>query len=204
MAYGAIGSPLAAADLLGQFFWRDLLDGLPAGEALRQAKIRLADEMNRRQGFLDGEDQKTLISFVLYGDPLACVVSDRPLPKSIRYTDRPLAPVRTVNDRPVPDTGGPLPPEVMAGVKRVVSRHLPGMNDARLVYTRSRPISGGENETDLDPKGKRKKNAQAAACAAPSLVTLSKQVARPGGVHPRIARLTLDDKGKVVKLVVSR
>jgi len=37
-----------------------------------------------------------------------------------------------------------------------------------------------------------------------SLVTLSKQVKRSGEVHPEIARLTLDEQGKLVKLVVSR
>ena len=72
-SYGAITTPLIAADLLGKAFWRFLLDGYTAGEALRKAKIQLVKEMHKRQGFLDGEDQKTLISFVLYGDPLAQV-----------------------------------------------------------------------------------------------------------------------------------
>jgi hypothetical protein len=35
-------------------------------------------------------------------------------------------------------------------------------------------------------------------------VTLSKQVARHGEIHPEIARLTLDDQGHLIKLVVSR
>ncbi len=64
-SYGAIDNELVAADLLGHSFWRFLKDGMPAGEALRQAKIFLASEMDRRQGYLDGLDQKTLISFVL-------------------------------------------------------------------------------------------------------------------------------------------
>mgnify|MGYP001081235206 CR=1 FL=1 len=71
MAYGSIAAPLAAADLLGHTFWRYLHEGFPAGEALRQAKIHLASSMSQRQGYLDGEDQKTLISFILFGDPLA-------------------------------------------------------------------------------------------------------------------------------------
>ncbi len=37
-----------------------------------------------------------------------------------------------------------------------------------------------------------------------SLVTLTKQVTLPNGVHPRVARLTLDERGKLVKLVISR
>ncbi len=70
ISYGSVTPPLIAADLLGKLFWDGLKQALPVGEALRQAKLKLATEMHRRQGYLDGEDQKTLISFVLYGDPL--------------------------------------------------------------------------------------------------------------------------------------
>ena len=35
-------------------------------------------------------------------------------------------------------------------------------------------------------------------------VTLSKQVPNTHGVHAQVAKLTLDDQGKLVKLVVSR
>jgi len=75
IAYGSVTSPLIGADLLGFLFWRYLREGYTTGEALVQAKIDFVREMNRRQGFLDGEDQKTLLSFVLYGDPM------------VRYTD---------------------------------------------------------------------------------------------------------------------
>ena len=67
ISYGSITTPLIAADLLGQLFWREIKFGRTAGEALMQAKVDLVREMNRRQGYLDGEDQKTLISFILYG-----------------------------------------------------------------------------------------------------------------------------------------
>jgi len=70
ISYGSITSPLIGADLLGNLFWKYLKEGYSTGESLMKAKIDLVHEMNRRQGFLDGEDQKTLISFVLYGDPL--------------------------------------------------------------------------------------------------------------------------------------
>ena len=78
MSYGSISTPLNAADLLGTAFWKYLKDGIPVGDALRRAKIHLAREMHKRQGYLDGEDQKTLISFVLYGDPLAHSFDLRP------------------------------------------------------------------------------------------------------------------------------
>ncbi|MGD8759553.1 MAG: C25 family cysteine peptidase, partial [Anaerolineales bacterium] len=65
ISYGSVTPPLIAADLLGRLFWEYAKEAVPTGEALRRAKLKLAAEMHRRQGFLDGEDQKTIISFVL-------------------------------------------------------------------------------------------------------------------------------------------
>ncbi len=70
VSYGSVTTPLIAADNIAQYFWKNIKDGQNVGEALRNAKIHLAQEMSRKQGYLDGEDQKTLISFVLFGDPL--------------------------------------------------------------------------------------------------------------------------------------
>ncbi len=38
-SYGSISPPLIAADFLGHAFWSNVKEGLPAGEALRRAKI---------------------------------------------------------------------------------------------------------------------------------------------------------------------
>jgi hypothetical protein len=78
IAYGSVNTPLIGADLLGFLFWKNMREGMLAGEALMAAKIDMAREMIRRQGFLDGEDQKTLISFVLYGDPFARITTINP------------------------------------------------------------------------------------------------------------------------------
>ena len=83
ISYGSISTPLSAADLLGRIFWGLLEEGFPAGEALRRAKLHLVREMHRRQGYLDPEDQKTIISFVLYGDPLAQAIPARRNSKSL-------------------------------------------------------------------------------------------------------------------------
>ena len=69
LAYGGLSERLLAADLLAVHFWRGLLGGLSLGEALRQAKIGMANELIQRQGFLDAEDQKAIYTFTLYGDP---------------------------------------------------------------------------------------------------------------------------------------
>ncbi len=73
IAYGAMNLPLTAADLLGHLFWKHLMTGISCGEAFRRAKKNLATETESRSGALDGEIQKTLISFVYYGDPLYAI-----------------------------------------------------------------------------------------------------------------------------------
>jgi hypothetical protein len=218
MAYGSISAaPMVAADLLGYTFWRFLKQGMPAGEALRQAKIYLASEMQNRQGYLDGEDQKTLISFVLYGDPLAEPLRKERDPKIIRYQSKPLSEMRTISDNVNNCLDpGPVPVEVMNGVRQAVAKYLPGMSDARVAYicepepneANSPPIPNagvedGQEATRIlgsRPGGKGSNLDHSFR----NLVTLSKKVARSGEVHPQIARLRLDEQGKLVKLVVSR
>jgi hypothetical protein len=39
------------------------------GESFKNAKLDFARKALRRQGFLDDDDKKTLLQFVLYGDP---------------------------------------------------------------------------------------------------------------------------------------
>jgi hypothetical protein len=133
IAYGAVNSPLTAADLLGFSFWTYLSEGLPAGEALRRAKIRLAREMHRRQGYLDGEDQKTLISFVYYGDPLAISSGNGRTSKSILRPQRPPSNVKLICDRSEDDhSDGHIPAEIVGYVKNIVEQYLPGMDGAHL------------------------------------------------------------------------
>jgi hypothetical protein len=222
MAYGSIDAPLVAADLLGHAFWKFFQDGLPAGEALRQAKIHLAKVMNDRQGYLDGEDQKTIISFVLYGDPLAFGENYRKQSKSIWRTLDALPRVTAVSDRSrQSDVTEDIPAEVAASVKQVVAQYLPGMTNAQMVYSIQR--AKGESPAHSHPSGGAGKNWQTAngaklssthpssAASHPEtgahvrrLVTLSKQTPNTHGVHAQVAKLTLDEAGKLVKLVVSR
>jgi hypothetical protein len=241
MSYGAIAPPVAAGDLLAHTFWRQVRQGQTAGEALRQAKLHLASEMVARQGVLDGEDQKTLISFVLYGDPLAQAYSGGHLPRPVRYHDGQPFEAPTVCDRAVTsETSEPVPADLLSAVRRVVARSLPGMADARLIYSHPRASCSGQEHACPTSQLEQRRDAvedaaksggqpgmrserrasrlppegAAMAKAHPqhktpgfegwSLVTLSKPVTLASGAHPRIARLTLDEHGELVKLVVSR
>ncbi len=89
LAYGGLSEHLLAADLLAIHFWRGLLGGLSVGEALRQAKIGMANELIKRQGFLDAEDQKAIFTFTLYGDPTLAPFAARRAPwQPARGADR--------------------------------------------------------------------------------------------------------------------
>ncbi len=130
IAYGSVTAPLIGADLLGFHFWKYLRDGSTVGEALLQGKIALAREMNQRQGFLDGEDQKTLISFVLYGDPLSGYEAFNTRSKTILRSKTHPA-VKTICDRQT--TEGEkvvISQAVLKEVKAIVEAYLPGLEDA--------------------------------------------------------------------------
>jgi hypothetical protein len=232
-AYGSVTPPLIAADLLGHAFWKYLREGMPAGEALRRAKIFLAREMHRRQGYLDGEDQKTLITFVLYGDPLAQISELTPRAKAIFRPLKTPVRVKTVCDRSgCPEkserkAAPPLPQETMAYVKTIVAQYLPGMEGAHLTFCHEQAGCRGEGHSC--PTARFGAKGQPDDSPKRKVVVLSKEVAEtlvrpdyPAGhthagtsssvpdqagsvrIHHHYARLTLDEEGQLVKLAVSR
>lgn len=205
ISYGSLTTPLIAADLLGRLFWEYLNQPLPVGEALRRAKLKLAADMHRRQGFLDGEDQKTLISFVLYGDPLHCptFVNDRPGQKMvIRRTTRPehLKTVCSLGGSCI-DTDT-LDPADLKRVKAIVSQYLPGMADAQChIHHQHHGCNGSDHLCPTYQLGIKNFDAKGRDNL---VVTFSKHVRDGALQHPHFARLTLDPTGKVLKLAVSR
>jgi hypothetical protein len=202
MSYGSVKPPLTAADLLGYFFWRYLCEGLPVGEALKQAKITLALDMNYRQGYLDGEDQKTLISFILFGDPL-----DRPYngfkgPKTINRHINPDE-LETVCDKSLDLVNSQeVPVEIMENVRQVVEKYLPGMSNADISFCHERDDCGVINHSS--PTSQFKKFNKSSIYSRRSVITLSKTFRKNEINHPNYARLTLGADGKLEKLVVSR
>ena len=205
-AYGSVNTPLTAADLLGYSFWSFLKRGNPAGEALRRAKITLAREMHRRQSYLDGEDQKTLISFVLYGDPLAQPIG-LPQAKSFARAQKPVNNLKTICDRArEDDLSQPVPQEVMVHVKNVVEQYLPGMEGAEVTMSREHIFC--DSSSHICPTAQIRSKSPAQVANMPDhkrrLVVLSKVVVDSSRVHQHYARITLDENNKLVKLVVSR
>jgi tetratricopeptide (TPR) repeat protein len=195
IAYGSVTLPLVAADYLANTFWQQVLKGQPAGYALMQAKLSLAEEMTRLQGFLDGEDQKTILSFVLFGDPLAVHDGLKAMPKPLfRMKNRPS--VRTLSDSDMdssPDSSH-IPNNVSHQVKEMVEKYLPGLHNAQMHVNKSNDVESIEKK-----KGKKSTRSER------TVVTLQKSF-NPDQqtTHHHYARMTFDQKGKLVKFTTSR
>jgi hypothetical protein len=205
IAYGSVTTPLIAADHLGKSFWDNLSAGLPAGEALRRAKLDLAAEMVKRQGYLDGEDQKTLISFVQYGDPLYMLTPSRvPLTGKVitRLTTRPSELKTACALGECGQDGSLLDDTSTDRVRSIVSHYLPGMTDAKArVHSQHCGCSGQGHTCPTSQIGSKQSGY---TDEGTTVVTLSKAISEGDRRHPRYARLTLDASGKVLKLAVSR
>lgn len=195
IAYGSVATPLIAADLLGYLFWHHMKSGRPAGEALMQARLELVREMTRRQGYLDGEDQKTLISFVLYGDPLAAYDEFRVRTKS-PVRPKSFATVKALASEPQ-DAIAPtaVSAEALAQVKRVVAEYLPGADLTGLNFCKVR--------LDGKPAPVNAKHTRGAS-GERMVVTVRKEVKVVEKIHNHYLRVTLDEAGRTVKLAMSR
>ena len=202
ISYGSVNTPLIGGDLLGNCFWKMVKDGVTVGEALMKAKAELAKEMNRRQGFLDGEDQKTILSFVLYGDPLFSKkqISSKykPLPHTLvppefqTVTDYS---VGTLENNPRDNNG-----ELVSQAKQILKGYLPGLDDAD-------PQISGEyfGVASQDPEDKTAQmNPTISKYTGRTVVTFRKQAMVSAKNFTQFTRMTMSAEGKLIKLVVSR
>jgi hypothetical protein len=167
-----------------------------AGEALMQAKIDLTREMNRRQGFLDGEDQKTLISFVLYGDPLASYDGFRVKGKAVHRTKDHMK-VKVVPDQPEEDGASKLSGEALEQVKQIVAEYLPGADMGSMHLMRQPAHANGKNGSNGHAKASDSGGGHV-------VVMVKKQVMVYRQIHRHYMRVTLDETGKPVKMSISR
>lgn len=201
IAYGSITTPLIGADLLGYLFWKYLGDGYNAGEAFMRSKIELTREMTRRQGYLDGEDQKTLISFVLYGDPLLCYEEAQINTKGfVRSRVQPQ--LKTITDHES-DTviSRRVSRQVLCEVKKALEPYLPGLDDADVLIKQQFTSDCIEMKNSSNEK---KENNRTAQDTGNLVVTVSKHIQLAQQLHHHYARVTLNAEGKLVKLSISR
>jgi hypothetical protein len=204
IAYGSVFPPLIGADLLAFIFWKFIKDGYSFGESLLQAKIGLVKVMSQRQGYLDGEDQKTLESFVLYGDPLGYLEENIYLEKqspeelpspdlSASYTDR----NGTITNSPR------ISKQVITEINELVESYIPNLENAK-IKIREHKIRLDKMYATTGPKiGYRDAEIQG-KIGTRTQVTYSQKLKSARLVHEQFARVTLDETGKVIKLAVSR
>ncbi|MEW6502622.1 MAG: hypothetical protein AB1457_01525 [Chloroflexota bacterium] len=199
IAYGAVSPPLVGADLLANLFWKAIAEGYSAGDALVQAKISMAREMNKRQGFLDGEDQKTLISFVLLGDPLVTPDSQAFKPKRF-VRSRTHWTVKTVSDHSNGGGDANISEEWLQQAKAAVEAYLPGVDLAEVRYRMQK--------VGLEPNTSDEKSSSGyesgSTMISRRLVIFRRQIFIGGRTHTHYARVTLSPNGKLLKVSMSR
>ncbi len=201
IAYGSVSRNLVAADLLAYHFWTHVKAEVAVGYALMRAKLALAKKMTEEQGYLDGEDQKTILSFVLYGDPLASSANIKEVTKpSIRPTTTPE--LKTISDsrEELIVAASEMPDEILAKVKKVISSYLPGLDDATV------SLNPQLTNFTLDPAmvQAHRQKFDAVSESQRYVVTLKKSYEYRQRSHNHYARMTFNQKGEMLKLSTSR
>jgi hypothetical protein len=202
IAYGSVFTPLIGADLLGFIFWKYIKDGFSFGESLLQAKLGLIKVMTQRQGYLDGEDQKTLQSFVLYGDPLGYLEPNVYMDKNLHVRGEDQWQINAFSDSDGVLAKNPRVSSTKASeINEMVQSYIPRIDNAD-VKIREHQIkimkyldrSKGDNGS-MKPEESIQKFTQ---------VQYSQKTQGIREVHQQFIRITLDESEKVVKLAVSR
>jgi len=199
ISYGSVYTPLIGADLLAFLFWKYLCMSYPIGSAFNQAKLSFAKITMQRQGYMDGEDQKTLMSFVLYGDPLAVAEKNKSISKvAVRF--KPAANFNTVGDQNgIDDEEMKISGEILSQIKGILKDYLPGLDSAEVKIRKHHVVFPPHNDATL-----RIQNNNNPVHSDHTIVTYSKAFNIHKQVHYQYARVTVNEHGKVIKLAISR
>lgn len=180
-AYGAVGLPLGGADLLTQQTLQNLRRGHPLGRAVALARDWMAREVVQRQGYLDPDDAKTLLSFVILGDPWATPYA-RPVLE--RKAALPHQKLMVVQRQPIAPNF--VAPASIASARQMIAKVAPNL--ARVTLTVL-----GQGRPDRIAKGQ----AGAIVFSATDVLATS-----DGQSLPQIARVTVTG-GEARKLLLS-
>jgi hypothetical protein len=205
VSYGSIAPPLLGADLIGRYFWEGLRARLTAGDALKYAKVNLAREMQQRQGYLDGEDQKALISFVLYGDPMLPIMTVQSRAPMVALRKSLCPPIICGRDADVND--GAVSDELVASVKGRIETSLPHMAHAR-VRAKSLGFCPGVAPTSAPHLAT---GARSGPGRGRWALMLEKDVPVEGDAGKRarlplhqVVKVVIDENGHILKMAVSK
>jgi tetratricopeptide (TPR) repeat protein len=203
MAYGSLEPPLSGADLLGKNLWLALKQGYTIGEALRRAKIGLVEELARKQGFLDGEDQKTLLSFTLYGDPSLRANITYSKKSCEAWEKRGVNCPSIICGRKATRGEAQVEGEVVSKVKSYLEEHLPALRGSELKISSQKACGGGCNCGGSCAFGKM---AHGCSREVSSLVFTSERLVpiAGDGSMKQVIKVTTDKGGNILKVAVSR
>jgi hypothetical protein len=199
ISYGSIAPPLVGADLVSRHFWEGVRTGLTVGDALKVAKINLARELQDRQGYLDGEDQKTLISFVLYGDPSLSVTMLQGQAAAKVAGKIPCPPL--ICQKKKTFQKGQVSEDVIAAIKRQVETDLPYMAQAKV---RAAPLTACNGNCD---------HRCGLSCTVKAAKThagkwafiLEKDIpSEDHRYHHQVIKVTTDESGHIIKMAMSK
>ena len=199
ISYGSVFTPLIGADLLAFIFWKYIKDGYSFGSALRQAKIGLIKVMMQRQGYLDGEDQKTILSFNLYGDPLGSleeiIYIEKNQEEYLQESDLSL-----MNDSDgIAQSGLQNHQAIAKDINEMLESYVPGLETAKMRVRKQKVKLAkiiGENQYEKIGSNLSFKDI--------TQIVYEKTITVRDQDHQQYARLTIDDQGKIVKLAMSR
>lgn len=184
IAYGSPDENLTEADLLAYLFYKRLTGGDTVGSALREAKIDFAAEMLGRQGYLDGDDRKTLLEFNLFGDPTVGIYKGRGL-----------------QDR----SGDMVSEEVLASIVKIARERYPEMEGVQPDVSEPTGTAGGavaEKVGALRPasttKGGPRPSGRVFVASFRQTITVE------GREIERVVRITFHENGQVIKVVTSK
>jgi hypothetical protein len=202
IGYGAANAPLIAADLLGRYFLTNCQKGMASGDAMRQAKISFAEDMRKRQGYLDPEDQKTLISFVLYGDPLftANTRAGKTVRHNLAQPSRRSGAIPLLRASSGSDASGEPSESIQRNLKKELRRYLPGIAVSSIKYWQPMMESSADTTEPADRKSKK-----AASPRTPAwVIGMENTYTIQGQSVTHFVRMSVNARGKVMKLVVSK
>jgi len=201
ISYGSVFTPLIGGDLLGFIFWKYIRDGCSFGESLLQAKIGLIKVMKQRQGYLDGEDQKTLQSFVLYGDPLGHLEPNIYLKKSREdvFSEKD---INLVSDQDGYFTTSPgISEKVTNDLQELLQSYIPGLENAEIKVKKHKINITKMINIETNQTGRIGSNLEYKTFTQ---ILYNKSIVSEKRKHTQYARVTMDDRGKIIKLAVSR
>ncbi len=204
VAYGSIDTPLIGADLLANYFWKNVSSANTLGEAFIQAKLEFTKEMDKRQGFLDGEDQKTLLSFIFYGDPMSAINAQTA--KSKRAVKRIMAPKVNImsDDEDMADFEQDISAETLHEVKKIAEVYLPGLEELNIHVSQQQMLTDPGFEDASGGRQSKMSRSIRKNGKGQTVVTVSKTVPIASKVHRHYLRARVDRNGHVDKVAVSR